>query len=208
MALRGTLKDFGIADILQLLDEGDRDMKVESQLSLQLLGNVDPSIAWLYPIAVVLALSGLGTVLRQAKTTKACVRCGRPVCRRCDPELSVGSALCQQCVNVFARKNVVEPAVKIRKQIEIAQFRARTDKLTYAFGLLCSGAGHVFSGLPIRGALYAFLFLFALFNIIFRHGVVRYPYGAEPLFVRLTPLAAALIAVYLLSLRGLYKQQS
>ena len=196
------------AEILQLLDEGDRDVKVESQLSLQLLGNVDPSIAWLYPIAVVLALSGLGAALRRAKTAKACLRCGRPVCRRCDPELSTGSALCQQCVNVFARKNVVEPAVKIRKQIEIAQFRARTDKLTYVFGLLCSGAGHVFSGLPIRGALYAFLFLFALFNIIFRHGVVRYPYGAEPLFVRLTPLAAALIAVYLLSLRGLYKQQS
>jgi tetratricopeptide (TPR) repeat protein len=83
-------------EILQLLDEGDRDVKVESQLSLQLLGDVDPSIAWLYPIAVVLTLSGLGTALRQAKTAKACLRCGRPVCRRCDPELSVGSALCPQ----------------------------------------------------------------------------------------------------------------
>jgi len=38
--------------------------------------------------------------------------------------------------------------------------------------------------------------------------VLRYPYGAEPLFTRLAPLAVVLIAVYLLSLRGLYKQQS
>jgi tetratricopeptide (TPR) repeat protein len=196
------------AEILQLLDGSDRDAKVESQLSLQLLGNVDPSVAWLYPMAIAFALTGFAALLRQAKAAKACLRCGRPVCRRCDPELSVGSALCQQCVNVFARKNVVVAPVKIRKQIEIAQFRAHTERLTYAFGFLCSGAGHVFSGLPVRGAIYAFLFLFALVNILFRHGVVRYPYGAEPLFVRLAPLAVLLMAVYLLSLRGLYKQQS
>jgi hypothetical protein len=195
-------------EIGQLVDAGDRDSKVESQLSLQLLGNIDPVIGWLYPVAIALALSGLSALLRRGKVSKACIRCGRPVCRRCDPQLSVGSALCQQCVNVFVRKNVVEPAVKIRKQVEVAQFRSEKEKLTYGFGLLCSGAGHVFSGLPIRGTIYAFFFLFALSNILFRHGVLRYPYGAEPLFTRLAPLAALLIAVYLLSLRGLYKQQS
>ncbi len=194
-------------EVMRLLDVGDMDAKVESQLSLQLLGNVDPSVAWLYPIAFAFALIGFSALLRNTKISKACMRCGSPVCRRCDPELSAGSALCQQCVNVFARKNVVEPSVKIRKQIEVAQFRAQTEKLTYAFGLLCSGAGHVFSGLPIRGAIYVFLFLYALFNIIFRHGVLRYLYGSEPLFVQLAPLAVLLIGVYLLSLRGLYKQQ-
>jgi len=196
------------AETLTLADAGDRDSKIESQLSLQLLGNVDPVIGWFYPLAIAIAVAGFGAVLRRGKISKACMRCGRPVCRRCDPQLSSGSALCQQCVNVFVRKNVVEPAVKIRKQIEIAQFRSEKEKLTYAFGLLCSGAGHVFSGLPIRGAIYVFLFLFALANILFRHGVLRYPYGAEPLFTRLAPLAALLIAVYLFSLRGLYKQQS
>jgi len=60
----------------------------------------------------------------------------------------------------------------------------------------------------LRGALHAFVFSIALFSIVCRHGVVRYPYGSEPLFGHLAPLAAALIAVYLLSLRGLYKQQS
>ncbi len=210
MLLNRSLLSPGLSsgEILTLVDAGDRDSKIESQLSLQLLGNVDAVLGWLYPVAIAIAFGGLSALLRRGKISKGCMRCGRQVCRRCDPQLSVGSALCQQCVNVFVRKNVVEPAVKIRKQIEIAQFRSEKEKLTYAFGLLCSGAGHVFSGLPIRGAIYVFLFLFALANILFRHGVLRYPYGAEPLFTRLAPLAAALIAVYLLSLRGLYKQQS
>ena len=121
------------------------------------------------------------------------MRCGRPVCRRCDPELSGGSVLCQQCVNVFARKNVVGPPVKIRKQIEVAQFRLRVERLSYLFALLCSGAGHVFFGLPVRGAIHAFVFLFTLSTVIFRQGVVRYPYGTEPLFMRLAPLGIALI---------------
>ena len=195
-------------EIERLVDPAERDAQVQSQLSLQLLGNADPSLAWLYPVAFAFAVSGLGALISRPLASRACARCGRAVCRRCDPELSVGSALCQQCVNVFARKNVVEPAVKIRKQIEVAQYRAELEKLTYAFGLLCCGAGHVFSGLPLRGALHAFVFSIALFSIVCRHGVVRYPYGSEPLFGHLAPLAAALIAVYLLSLRGLYKQQS
>jgi len=195
-------------EIERLVDPAERDAQVQSQLSLQLLGNVDPSIAWLYPMAFAFAASGLGALVRRPIASRACARCGRAVCRRCDPELSVGSALCQQCVNVFARKNVVEPAVKIRKQIEVAQYRAEREKLTYAVGLLCCGAGHVFSGLPVRGALHAFFFSLALFSIVCRHGVVRYPYGAEPLFGHLALFATAMIAVYLLSLRGLYKQQS
>jgi hypothetical protein len=196
------------AEIADLPRSGDKEGKIESQLSLQLLGNVDPAVAWSYPMPAALALMGLGAVLRRTKASKGCMRCGRPVCRRCDPELSAGSVLCQQCVNVFARKNAVEPAIKIRKQIEIAQFKARTEKLTYALGVLCAGAGHVFAGLVARGAIYAFAFLLVLFNILFRHGLMRYPYGSEPLFLQLTPLAVALSAVYLFVLRGLYKQQS
>lgn len=196
------------ADLLPLAAPGETDLRIQYQLSAQLLGNLDPSFAWLYPLVATALLGLLGAALRNGGASKGCMRCGRSVCRRCDPELSRGSALCQQCVNVFARKNVVGPPVKIRKQIEVAQFRLRMERLSYLFGLMCSGAGHVFSGLPVRGALYAFLFLFTLFNIFFRQGVIRYPYAAEPLFTRLTPLGIVLIGVYLLSLRGLYKLQS
>jgi tetratricopeptide (TPR) repeat protein len=196
------------ADVWSLTDSDENDANVQSQVSLQLLGEVDPSFAWAYPIAAIALLLGPFAGLGKRWVCKGCSRCGRPVCRRCDPELSAGSVLCQQCVNVFARRNVVEAAVKIQKQIEVAHFRIRKERLGYFLSLLCSGAGHIFSGFPIRGTLYAFAFLAIMFNILFRHGVLRYPYAPEPLFLGLIPLGLAFSALYLLSLRGLYKHQS
>jgi len=79
----------------------------------------------------------------------------------------------RQCVNVFARKGVVPPAVKVRKQAEVDRYKAGWAGSRNLFGLLCSGAGHVFAGLPVRGALYAFAFLFLAFSAVFRAGVLR-----------------------------------
>ena len=127
---------------------------------------------------------------------------------RCDPELGRGSEMCHQCVNVFARKDVVPPPVKVRKQVEVARYQGRMDKLAFAFGLVCSGAGHLFAGLPVRGAIYAFFFLFAVVMFFFRAGVLRAPYADPSFFLRLAVLAVVFLAVYLLPLRGLYKRQS
>jgi hypothetical protein len=80
-------------------------------------------------------------------------------------------------------------------------------RLSYLFGLICSGAGHVFYGLPVRGAAYTFLFLFAGFSVFYRQGVLRPPYASAPWLLRLLPLGLTFLAVYLLSLRGLYKRQ-
>jgi uncharacterized membrane protein YhhN len=116
--------------------------------------------------------------------------------------------MCGQCVNVFARKSEVPAALRVRKQIEVERHRVRRGRVSYAFGLLLSGTGHLFAGLPIRGALYAFIFLFVVFNLFFRHGVLRAPYGTLPVALRLGPLAAVLLIVYLASLFGLYRRQS
>jgi hypothetical protein len=77
-----------------------------------------------------------------------------------------------------------------------------------ALGALVSGAGHVFSGLPIRGALYSFLFLLALSSVVLRDGVLRAPYGEAPLYLKLAPAVLLILPLYLLSLRGLRKRQA
>jgi hypothetical protein len=116
--------------------------------------------------------------------------------------------MCAQCVNVFARKNLVAPQVRARKQIEIEKFHQRNDRVSYVLGMICSGAGHLFSGVPIRGALYAVLFGFFLFAAFFRHGVMRPPYDGLPEYVRMIPVAIGFLSLYLLSLRGLYRRQT
>ncbi|HEY8211877.1 MAG TPA: hypothetical protein VIG99_30555 [Myxococcaceae bacterium] len=179
---------------------------VVDQLSATLVGRPG-LISWLYPLAVAAALFGLGFAARSGAVSGACQKCGRPVCRRCDPELPAQSELCAQCVNVFVKKNAVAAQLRVRKQLEVDRHVTRVGRLSYLFGLLCSGAGHVFYGLPVRGVAYAFLFLFVGFSVFYRQGVLRPPYGSAPMVLRLLPLGLTFLAVYLFSLRGLYKRQ-
>ena len=69
------------------------------------------------------------------------------------------------------------------------------------------GMGHVFSGLVVRGTIYGFLFLLVIVLFLQRNGVLRSPYEAAPLLLRLVPLGLVFILVYLLSLRGLSRRQ-
>ena len=182
--------------------------KVEVQLSLPLLGKVSGPWAFGYPGLFAALLVGLGFVARKVKASRSCEKCGRAACQRCVKDLPPGGALCGQCVNVFTRKGTVSAPVRVRKQLEVDRHRERMDRLSYLLGLLCSGAGHLFRGQPVRGALYAFLFLASAFGAFLRNGAMRVPYGTLPLLLRLLPVAVVLLAVYLFSLRGLYRQRS
>ena len=181
--------------------------RVRSQLTQMLLGDVPELIAPFYPLVVALLLLGLGTLRGSVGAARACNKCGAPVSHREDKEQSRASQMCTQCVNVFARKGVVPPSLKVRKQLEVAKHQQTMDRASYVFGLACSGLGHVFAGWPVRGTIYAFLFLFAVVGLIQRDGVLRNLYEAPPLVFRLAPLGLFLLLVYLLSLRGLFKKQ-
>ncbi len=198
----------GVEELSALTALTGRGEKIRAQLSSSLLGELDPPLAYLYPLVLGIAAVLLGFLGRGLATSRECTKCGRPVCRRCDPELSIASELCNQCVHVFARKGAVAAAMKVRKQIEVSRHQDRTGKLSYLLAIICSGAGHLFSGLPLRGTAYAFFFLFTLFSLFFREGVVRAPYAELPVELRLVPLGLLLCILYISSLRGLQKRQS
>jgi len=182
--------------------------RVEAQLSSRLLGGGTGISAWGPLVLGALLVFGFGFARGALKLSNECEKCGRPVCRRCDKELGVASKLCAQCVNVFSRKVVVEARVRARKHIEIERNRQWVSGVSYVFGGLVSGAGHLFNGLAVRGTLYAFLFLFAVAGLLLRSGVLRSPYGDVPLYLKLAPLLLLLIPLHLLSLRGLYRRQN
>ena len=100
------------------------------------------------------------------------------------------------------------PQVKLRKQLEVDRFQTRTERLAWLFGILCSGGGHLYRGAPLKGALFAFGFLFLVAATVFRDGVLRAPYGQLPVALRLVPTVVVLAVVYLLSLRSLRKAQT
>jgi tetratricopeptide (TPR) repeat protein len=194
-------------DLLSLANGEEAGRRVRSQLSAMLSGDVPSGAAALYPAVVAALLLAFGLLAGSLEAAKACARCGRPVSRRGDPDLSPGSLMCSQCVNVFARKNMVAPSVKVRKQLEVARYEARIDRATTIFGVIWSGMGHVFAGLPVRGALYGFLFLLAILGGVLRHGVLRAPFDGLPMAMRLAPMALLFLGVYGVSLLRLRRRR-
>ncbi len=194
-------------ELLALTASPEVEARVRSQLSLLLLGDVSAPWAPLYPLGAALVLVAFGALGRRLGTTRPCSKCGAPMSTRAEPELSPVSVMCTQCVNVFSKKGVVPPALKVRKQVEVARYQSRVDRLTFGLGLLCSGMGHVFKGLPVRGAVYAFLFVFAVVAVVLRDGVLRAPFEGLPGWVKLVPVGLLLVGVYVISVRGLFKKQ-
>ncbi len=194
-------------DLLALAEVPEVEDRIRGQLTSSLVGDVPEPVAPVFPAFAALLLFGLGFLARSVEAARPCTKCGAPVSRRSDPELSKGSQLCTQCVNVFARKGVVPPALKVRKQLEVSRYESRLERISYALGLACSGMGHIFSGLIVRGTIYGFLFLLVIVLFLQRHGVMRAPYIDPPMALRLVTLGIIFALVYLLPLRGLYKRQ-
>ncbi|AGC46479.1 hypothetical protein MYSTI_05198 [Myxococcus stipitatus DSM 14675] len=190
---------------LSLADGRVAGQRVEAQLGRWLLPGVTPGgpVAWALPAVVAVLLGLWGMLAEKLKAANGCERCGRPVCSRCDPELVSGGTQCGQCVNVFSRRGLVPQNLRQRKADQVERHQAWAGRVAYAVGAVLSGAGHVFSGGAVRGALYAFLFLFALAATLLHHGLVRAPHGDAPLYFKLVPAVVLLVGVHLMSLRGL-----
>jgi tetratricopeptide (TPR) repeat protein len=193
--------------VLAQATAGDGPERVRSQLTHLLLGEVPEPLGSLYPLALGALLVAFGALGPRIQVAKECNRCGKAVSPRGDPDVSPGSPMCTQCINVFAKKNVVAPSLKVRKQLEVARYHARRDRAGLILGAVCAGLGHVFSGWPLRGAVFAFMFLGAVVFAVLRQGVLRPPYDAVPGFIKLLPLLTVAGLVYLLSLRGLRRRQ-
>ncbi|XXF80533.1 hypothetical protein P2318_12500 [Myxococcaceae bacterium GXIMD 01537] len=197
------------ASELEGLETGDGNHeRVAAQLTRALVPGVVGPVAWGLPALAGGLLFGWGFLRQRLNASKVCEKCGRSVCRRCDPELGVGSQLCTQCVNVFARKGLVPPQMRARKQEQVDRHQAWMDRVALVLGALASGAGHVFAGLPLRGALYLFLFLLGVGGLVLHPGLLRAPYGAAPALLKLALVALVLLPVYLLTLRGLRQLQN
>ncbi|MEW5739276.1 MAG: hypothetical protein AB1938_10145 [Myxococcota bacterium] len=195
-------------ELLLLAKSPEAATRVRSQLTQILLGDVPEWVAPFYPVAVALLLLAFGFLGPALEAAKVCARCGRPVSRRDDPDVSPGSVNCTQCVNVFVKKNAVAPSMKVRKQLDVARYESRIEKVAYGLGAVWSGMGHVFSGMTVRGTLYGFFFALAVVAVVMRQGVLRAPYEPLPALLWLIPLGLGLVALYVLTLRGLRRRQS
>jgi hypothetical protein len=97
---------------------------------------------------------------------------------------------------------------RVNKEMEVRHHQAWVSRWAYGLGLLWSGAGHLFTGVPVRGALHAFVFAFGITVAINREGLLGRP-GSRRETAGWLALALVLLAVtWSASLRHLARERS
>jgi hypothetical protein len=160
------------------------------------------------PIGVAALVIALFALRDRLRPSSRCDRCGRPVCKRCDPDARPSEQLCAQCVNVFVRRGGVEVAERVRKEIAVQAYHRRRRALARLLNVLV-GAGHVMIGHPVSGLFFLLIETSLLASIVLWHGVAHGPVAVRSgmSFFRIGLTAAGLIAIYAICLRDLVRRQ-
>ena len=181
---------------------------VGDEARVALGGPLPPATAPLLPLGAALFFVALHALRGRIKPSGRCERCGREVCKRCDADARPSEALCAQCVNVFVRRNNVDPAERIRKEAAVHLYQHRRTLTLRLLGVL-SGAGHVLLGYPVRGIVFLLMTGCLLASVILWRGISHDPVAVRALVspLRVGITAALFVAIYGLCLRDLIAKQ-
>jgi tetratricopeptide (TPR) repeat protein len=169
------------------------------------LGGALPRDLWPWvPAAILAFLWLLAAVAGRIEPARACERCGRPSCRRCD---GVAGATCGQCVNVFQKRGVVEARDRLRKEAQVRRHQ-RTERFAVrTLAVLGGGAGHVFGGAPGRGFALMGVLAFAWAVVWFWRGVLPPPHpSAFALGGKLLVALPLAVVVHAFALRDAFRR--
>lgn len=181
---------------------------VADEVRAQLAGGLPLGWASALPLLAAAGFLALHLGRGRLRPSGRCERCGREVCRRCDPDARPSESLCAQCVNVFIRRTGVDAAERIHKEYAVQAYHRRRHAIGRILAVL-SGAGHVLMGYPLRGMLYLLLTGSLVASVVLWRGVLHDPIAVRSgvSFFRIGVTVAWLVAIYALCLRDLIHRQ-
>lgn len=154
---------------------GLRSDRVLANLWRSTAGTPSVRFQWLAS-GVVLGLLLLLLWLRaKVFVANGCVRCGRPACRRCSPELRDDS-MCGQCFHAFVKKSQVDARSRIAKEIQIRKHRRRTETFARAVAFVVPGLAQLAKGRSLRGGLILLVSCLVLGLVLASGQIVRDPH--------------------------------
>ena len=181
---------------------------VGDEVRAQLSGGLPAPVGSALPVVSAVLVLALHLGRSRLRPSGRCDRCGREVCRRCDPDARPSEALCAQCVNVFIRRTGVDPGERARKESAVEAYHRRRRLLARVLAVL-SGAGHVLLGYSVRGLLFLLLTGSLIATVLLGRGAAHDPlalrHGASLLRIAFALLLLA--AVCALCLRDLVARQ-
>ena len=181
---------------------------VSDEVRAHLAGSLPAAMGTAMPILTAVMVLMLHLLRDRIRPSGRCDRCGREVCKRCDPDARPAEALCAQCVNVFIRRSGVDAQERARKEYAIEAYHHRRHLMVRALAVL-SGAGHVMMGYTVRGIAFLLVTASLLASVVLWRGVTREPLAIHGgvSFLRVALTALLLLGVYALCLRDLLARQ-
>jgi tetratricopeptide (TPR) repeat protein len=180
---------------------------VEQQVRRRLFGQVPASLAPVLSALMVALMALFGLLGGWLRPSEPCGKCGRPVCRRCDPALP-GGRLCGECVVAFSSHSAIEPSLRAAKEKTVRRHLRRREGAVKLAALIVAGAGHVLLGKTARGAAlllcFGFIGCLSIEHLLLHEGLARAPVGSAPLPLRAAPVLAALLALVAVSARSAF----
>lgn len=103
-----------------------------------------------------------------------CPRCGRRLCRRCDPELGSGS-LCGACTRLFHQPEETDRALRLDRINALRERERRVGKIASGLSLALPGVAGLLARRPASSLLASLLFALAVAAVVWRNGAVPDP---------------------------------
>jgi tetratricopeptide (TPR) repeat protein len=185
------------------LSRRDREL-LAAEVARRALGPIPAPLGPWAAAGVLGGLGLLGLLARRLGSSRPCDKCGRPACRRCDPEVG-GGGLCGQCVHVFARRGAVDPAARVQKELSVRRRDERRRRARRALAYVL--AGQVASGRVVRGAALLAVAAALLVVLLDPAGPVRPGEGGPPTVFRPILAAPLLVAVWILGVRDALREE-
>jgi tetratricopeptide (TPR) repeat protein len=161
--------------------------------------------------AGVVVLFGLILLLRRkVYFSSGCVRCGRPVCRRCSSELR-DDTVCSQCFHAFVhREQGIDAKSRISKEIQIRQYRRRREGIARGITFLLPGVGQLIKGRPLLGTLFLTVFCCVIVQVLLGHGVMRdaAALGVGIDWLKLAPLLVLGLGFYAWAILNVFRSEA
>jgi tetratricopeptide (TPR) repeat protein len=157
--------------------------------------------------AIAIFFGILLLVKRKFNFCCGCMRCGRPVCRRCSAELRDNS-LCSQCFFTYTKKEQVDAASKIAKEIKVRQYRQRKESIARGITFIIPGAGQLLKDRTLKGILILVSICCLVVQFLLGPGIMRNSVdlsgGVD--WIKLIPLSLVFVVFYWWAIRNIFKE--
>ena len=213
--VKASLANYTVADLAipnewfyQVNDE-DSSNQLFSNLLMASTGFSSLISLWIVCAGALVFLLILVAMRRRIFSSNACVRCGRPACRICSPELRDDS-VCGQCFYVFIKKSQVDARSRISKEIQVRKFRRRKATISTGINFLLAGVGQIIKGRVLRGALILLVFCLVLMQVLAGEYFVRdtISMGSWRNWLLLAPGLALFLMFYIWSVLDSFRDES